>query len=144
MWLGLELKNERGLLALANADLLLGRILKAVLGDLYNVVLEFEIGYAQLAGLSGLRLKFSVEKHACVILADNDEECAQTVTNPGGRLNVFRLISARDFSGTRRQSRGRWFGSCLCGTGDSGSGGDRGRNSRWDGSGYVGGGDSGA
>ena len=39
----LQIEDKRGLFALANADLLLRRILKAALRDLYNVVLEFEI-----------------------------------------------------------------------------------------------------
>lgn len=42
-FLWLEGEDKLGLLALANADLLLGRILKAALGDLHNVVLELEI-----------------------------------------------------------------------------------------------------
>ena len=78
---GWRLKIEAaGLFALANADLLLGRILKAALRDLYNVVLEFEIRQAQLAGLSELPLKFSVEKNSCVVLTGNDKERAQVVT----------------------------------------------------------------
>src|SRR6266849_7485277 len=57
----LEIKDKPGLFALANADLLLGRILKAALRDLYNVVLVLEIRKEQLAGLSESRLKGSVE-----------------------------------------------------------------------------------
>src|SRR6266852_5471935 len=41
--LRLEVEDQPGRFALANADLLLRRILKAALGDLYNVVLELEI-----------------------------------------------------------------------------------------------------
>ena len=41
--LGLEVENKPGLSPLANADLLLGGILKAAFRDLYNVVLELEI-----------------------------------------------------------------------------------------------------
>ena len=44
--LRLEVEDQLGLFALANRDLLLGRILKAALGDLYNVLLEFEIRQA--------------------------------------------------------------------------------------------------
>ena len=39
----MEIENKLCLLILAKADLLLGRILKAALGDLYNIVFEFEI-----------------------------------------------------------------------------------------------------
>ena len=74
--LRLEIEDKPGLFALANADLLLGRILKAALGDLHNVVLELEIRQAQLAGLSELRLKFSVEKNFCVVLTGDDKERA--------------------------------------------------------------------
>lgn len=41
--LRLEVEDKAGLFALANPDLLRGRILKAVLGDLYNVVLKLQI-----------------------------------------------------------------------------------------------------
>jgi len=59
--LRLEIENEPGRFSVAKADLLLRRILKTALGDLYNVVLEFEIRQSQLAGLRVLPLKFSVE-----------------------------------------------------------------------------------
>ena len=42
----MEVENELGLFAFANTNLLRGRILKAALRDLYNVVLELEIRYA--------------------------------------------------------------------------------------------------
>ena len=58
----MEVEDKRGLVALADTDYLLGRILKAALRDLYNVVLELEIRQAPLAGLRELPLKFSVEK----------------------------------------------------------------------------------
>ena len=90
----LQAKDKLGLFALANADLLRRRILKAAPGDLYNVVLELEIRQAQLPGLSDLPLKFSVEKNACVVLTGNDKQRAQVVTKVRGRL-----IIDRDFSG---------------------------------------------
>ena len=85
---GSRLKDKLGLFALANADLLLGRILKAALGDLYNVVLELEIRQAQLAGLSELPLKFSVKKNSCVVLTGNDKQRAQVAAGLGGRLII--------------------------------------------------------
>ena len=116
--LRLEVEDKPGLFALANADLLLGRILKAALGDLYNVVLELEIRQAQLAGLSELRLKFSVEKNSCVVLTGNDEERAQVVTGLRGRLIGDRYRSG---GGVGRNGKAGRDGSgrCWCGRGDS-------------------------
>src|SRR5208337_2927180 len=96
--LRLEVEDKPGLFALADADLLLGRILKAALRDLHNVVLQLEIRQAQLAGLSELPLKFSVEKNFCVVLTGNHNERAQVVTGLGGRL-IIGCNSERDFSG---------------------------------------------
>jgi hypothetical protein len=116
---GLRLKAEHqlGLIALANADLLRGRILKAVLGDSYNVFLELEIRQAQLACLRELPLKFSVEKNPCVVLSSNDKESTQVVTGVGGRLIIGWLIFDRDFSGGglggNARSRQRWLGTRL-------------------------------
>ena len=97
--LRLQAEDQFGVFTLADGDLLLGRILKAVLGDLYNVILELEIRQAQLAASSELRLKFSVEKNFGVVLTCNDKEsaCIATgfyVTGVGGRL-----ITGSDFSG---------------------------------------------
>ena len=86
--LRLEVEDEPGLLALANADFLLGRILKAALRDLYNIVLGFEIWQAQLAGLSELPFKFSVERNSCAVLTGNDKERAQVVTGAGGAADL--------------------------------------------------------
>jgi len=86
--LRLEVEGKPGLFTLADADLLLGRILKAALRDLYNVVLELEIRQAQLAGLSELPLKFPVEKNLCVVLTGDDKERAQVGAGLGGRLIV--------------------------------------------------------
>jgi hypothetical protein len=98
--LRLQAEDQFGVFTLADGDLLLGRILKAVLGDLYNVILELEIRQAQLAASSELRLKFSVEKNFGVVLTCNDKEsaCIATgfyVTGVGGRL-----ITGSDFSGS--------------------------------------------
>jgi hypothetical protein len=121
--LRLEVEDKPGLFALANADLLLWRILKAALGDLYNVVLELEIRQAQLAGLSELRLKFSIEKNSCVVLTGNDKKRVQVVAGLGRRRIVDRDLSDASVGrgasvGRKRQSRHRWFGSCPCGSGD--------------------------
>jgi len=134
--LRLEVEDKLGLFALANADLLLGWVLEAALGNLYNVVLELEIRQAQLAGLSELPLKFPVEKNSCVVLTGNDKERAQIVTGLRGGVIVVQLIIERDFSGgdvgRNIRSGRRWFGSCLCGRGDGRSGDagnrDRGRD----------------
>src|SRR5580658_9163598 len=152
--LRLEVEDKSGLLSLANADLLLGGILEAAFGDLYNVVLEFEIWEAQLAGSSKLPLKFSVEKDSCVVLTGNDKERAQVMTGLDGRVILGRNFgrdSGRNFSRGRvgRSARGRqrcfgrwlcrrgWWicglggclwGSCLCRGGDIRSSGGR---SRW-------------
>ena len=121
--LRLQIEDKPGLFALANADLLLRRVLKAALGNLDNVVLEFEIRQAQLAGVSELRLKFSVEKNSGVVLTGDDQERAQIVVGLRERLildRMFlgRLISARDSSrgsvGRNTRSRHRRLGSCLC------------------------------
>jgi hypothetical protein len=109
MRLRLEVEDQ-GLLALANADLLLGRILKAAFGDLYKVVPELEIRQAQLAGMSELPLKFSVEKDSCVILTGYDQERAQVLTGLGGRLVIERGFG-RGGVGRKWRSRQRWFGS---------------------------------
>ena len=85
---GWRLKNKLGRFAFANVDILRGRILKAALGDLYNVVLELEVRQTQLAGLSELLLKLSVEKDACVVLTGNDEESAKIGSGVGGRVIV--------------------------------------------------------
>ena len=89
--LRLEVEDKLGRFALANVDLLLGRILKAALGDLYNVVLELEIRQAQLAGLRELRLKFSVEKNSCVVLTGNDKQRAQVgdAESAGGDRRLY-------------------------------------------------------
>jgi hypothetical protein len=156
--LGLQTKDKSGLFAFADADRLLGRILKAALRDFYNVVLGLEIRQAQLAGLSQLRLKVSVEKNFCVVLTGNDNERALAVTRLGGRLIVGRLIVGRLIIGRliigrliigrpiidrgvssggvgrNTRSRRRWFGSCLCGAGDGRSGDDGSWGGRsWDG-----------
>lgn len=80
----MEIENESGFFAWANADLLLWGILKAALGNLYNVILEIEIRYAQLAGLSELPLKSPVEKNAGVVLTGNDKKRAHVATGLGG------------------------------------------------------------
>jgi hypothetical protein len=90
--LRLEAEGNAGRIASANANLLRGRILKAALRDLYDVVLKFEIRQAQLAGASELRLRFSVEKNSCIVLTGNYNERAQAVTGVG-----WRLITGRDF-----------------------------------------------
>ena len=147
--LGLQTKDKSGLFAFADADRLLGRILEAALRDFYNVVLGLEIRQAQLAGLSQLRLKVSVEKNFCVVLTGNDNERALAVTRLGGRLIVGRLIVGRLIIGRpiidrgvssggvgrNTRSRRRWFGSCLCGAGDGRSGDD----GRWGGRSWDGG-----
>ena len=126
--LRLQVEDEPGLFVLVNTDLLWRRILKAALGDLYNVVLQFEIRQAQLAGLSELPLQFSVEKNSCVVLTGNHNERAQVVTGLGGRLIGGwligdRMMIDRDFSGrgvgrnTQSRQRRRWFGSRGCGRG---------------------------
>ena len=80
----LEIEYKPCLFAPANTDLLLGRILKAALRDLYNVVLEFEIRQAQLPALRELPLKFSVDKNFCFVLTGDDNEGAQVVTGLDG------------------------------------------------------------
>jgi hypothetical protein len=95
--LGLEVEDKTGLFALANADLLLGRILKAAFRDLYNVVLGLESWQAQLAGFRELPLKFTVEKNFCIVLAGNDEERAQVVPGVGGRLILGSGLSSSRF-----------------------------------------------
>jgi hypothetical protein len=96
--LRLEVKDKLGLFALANANLLRWRILKPILRDLYNIVLQFEIRQAHLAGVSELPLKLSVEKNSCLVLTGKDEERAQVVIGVDGRLIGGRLIINRGFS----------------------------------------------
>lgn len=84
----MEVKNQPGLFALANADRLRRRILKAALGDFYNVVFGLEIRQAQLAGLSELPLQSSVEKNSCIVLTGKDQQRAHVVTGGGWRRIV--------------------------------------------------------
>src|SRR5579864_507341 len=89
--------------------------------------------------MSKLPLQLSVEKNSGVVLTGNDQERAHGVTGLGGRL-----ITGRDFSGSRvgrkARIRRRWFGICLCGRGDSGSGHCRDRDTWSKDSGSGGGG----
>ena len=78
----------------------------------------------QLAGLSELPLKFSVEKDSCVVLTGNDEERADVVTRLRGRVIIERDSSGGGV-GRQARSRQRWFGCCLWGSGDG-----RGRDGR--------------
>src|SRR5439155_18934710 len=100
--LRLELEYKPGLFVLVNEDFLLGRILKAGFRNLYNVVLEFEIRQAQLAGSSQLPLKSSVEKNFGVVLTGNDNQCAQVVAGLGERMT-----SSRNFRGYGIRNCGR-------------------------------------
>ena len=73
-----EVENQAGLFTLAKTDLLLGRILKAGFGDLYNVVPGCEIRQAQLAALRELPLKDSVERDSGAVLTGDDNERGQS------------------------------------------------------------------
>src|SRR5580658_4426214 len=113
LWLRLEVEDKPGLFALANADLLLGRILKAAFGDLYNVVPGLEIWHAQLACLSELPLRLTVEKNSCIVLTSNDKERAQIVAGVCGRSTIGCNFS-RSRVGRSAQGRQNCFGRGLC------------------------------
>ncbi len=84
----MKTKDKPGLFASANSDSLWGRILKAVLRNLHNVVFEIEVWHLQQAALGELRLNCAIEKNLRAVLAGNDEEPARVMAGLRGRLII--------------------------------------------------------
>src|SRR5580704_17884779 len=101
---GLQIEDQLALLALANADSLLWKILKAALGDPDRVLFWVKIGNLQLAALRCTLLKFTVQEDFRLVLTSHDQnrtdvlpglqESAEGGCRPGINIQLVFVISA--------------------------------------------------